>query len=74
MSINTAEWEALCDEKDNEIERLRIALLDAIGEMESMIPYVPDYFREKWNYDGAIANAKTAAQSGRSGDPTPVVP
>jgi aminopeptidase-like protein len=34
--------------------RLRGALAFAISEMEDMLPYVPEYFREKWKYDDSI--------------------
>lgn len=40
------------------VTRLRTALLDAIEEIEDMMGYVPDYFREKWGYDESLAALK----------------
>ena len=37
---------------------LRGALATAIEEMEDMLPYVPDYFQEKWGYPATIAKLK----------------
>lgn len=36
------------------------ALAEALEGMEEMIPYVDPYFREKWNLDQYIENAKRA--------------
>lgn len=36
----------------------RAALAEAIEEMEDMVTYVPDYFRQKWQFDNAIESAK----------------
>jgi hypothetical protein len=40
------------------LERVYSAFNETADEMESMLPYVPDYFREKWEYDKALAYAK----------------
>lgn len=40
------------------LERVHSAFNETVGEMEDMLPYVPDYFREKWEYDKALAYAK----------------
>ena len=45
---------------ENENERLRTALEDALEGMEDMVGYVSDYFREKWGHDDYIARAKDA--------------
>lgn len=44
----------------DEVTRLREALAEAIEDMEDMIVYVPQYFREKWRHDRAISKAKRA--------------
>jgi hypothetical protein len=44
-----------------DVRRLRVALRQAIEEMEDMVPYVPEYFREKWEYDATIARLKVVA-------------
>lgn len=44
---------------------LRLALQEAILEMESMVAYVPEYFRSKWQYDGAINAAKAALEAAK---------
>jgi len=38
-------------------------LEEAIEGMEDMIPYVPDYFRNKWNHDAFITRARAALVS-----------
>lgn len=40
------------------LERIRSAFNETLGEMKDMLPYVPDYFREKWEYDKAVAYAE----------------
>lgn len=49
------------------------ALFEAVEELRDMVGYVPDYFREKWDYDATIERlASVAASSGVSveGNPT----
>lgn len=41
-----------------EVMALRGALAEAIEEMEDMLPYVPEYFQEKWGYPATIAKLK----------------
>jgi hypothetical protein len=48
--------DALVEERN----RLRSGLGHAIDEMESMLPYVPEYFRDKWEYEQALEDAKKA--------------
>jgi len=43
-----------------EMACLRVALADAIEDMEGMVGYIPDYFVEKWGYRQAIQAAKDA--------------
>jgi hypothetical protein len=43
-----------------EAARLREVLADALDEMRDMVPYVPEYFREKWRHDEAVDRAATA--------------
>lgn len=38
------------------------ALKDALGGMEDMIGYVPEYFREKWEHQDYIDRAKAALE------------
>ena len=45
-------------------------LRDAVEEMESMVAYVPDYFREKWGYDESIAAIKDFIVGGRTTEVT----
>lgn len=50
--------------------KLEAALRDAIEGMEDMLPYVSEYFREKWGHQGYIDRAKAAlaeAQGPRAG-------
>lgn len=39
-------------------EHLIAALKDALDGMEDMFPYVPEFFREKWDHQGYIDRAK----------------
>lgn len=41
-------------------ELLRKALEDALEGMEDMFPYVPEFFRWKWDHQGYIDRAKAA--------------
>ncbi len=43
-----------------EIERLRAVLEDALEGMQDMVPYVPDYFRQKWGHQGYVDRASAA--------------
>lgn len=45
----------------DEIERLRAALLDAAEEVGFWGSYAGDYFKEKHDLDGCIAEIKAAA-------------
>lgn len=48
-----------------ERERWRAALKDATEGLEEMLPYVPEYFRDKWDLPAYIARARaTLAQMG----------
>lgn len=38
-------------------------LEEALDAMEDMLPYVPEYFRAKWNHDTAIQRARAAVHS-----------
>lgn len=40
-------------------EQLQTALEYALEEMEDMVTYVPEYFREKWGYDASIEFVRT---------------
>ncbi|AHH98265.1 DUF2283 domain-containing protein [Kutzneria albida] len=40
--------------------RLKAALADALEGLEDMLPYVSEYFAEKWNHAGYIQRAKEA--------------
>jgi len=42
---------------------LRTALQDAIEGLTEILPYVDDYYREKWNHDGYLKRAQTALSS-----------
>lgn len=44
----------------DEVMRLRVALSDAIEGMGTMLPYVPEYFREKWALDDFVDRAVVA--------------
>ena len=44
------------------IERLRAALDDALEGLEEMLPYVPEYYRVKWDHQGYIDRAKAALE------------
>jgi hypothetical protein len=53
-------------ERDERAARLLAALKDALDGLEDMCPYVPDYFREKWDHQGYIDRAREAlASAGR---------
>lgn len=54
----------LFESKDAEIERLRAALEDALEGMQSMIGYVDEYFRDKWELDAYIERASAALEAG----------
>lgn len=41
-------------------EALRAALRDALEGLQEMLPYVPDYFVQKWALDGYVDRAKEA--------------
>lgn len=43
-----------------ERERWIKALKDALDGLEDMFPYVPEFFREKWEHQGYIDRAKAA--------------
>lgn len=43
-----------------EILHLRDELQALLDEFEDALPYVPDYFRDKWGYDDAVTRAKAA--------------
>ena len=43
-----------------ERERIRPALQDALEGLEDMLPYIPAYFREKWEHQGYIDRARAA--------------
>ncbi len=40
--------------------RLRLALENALEGMREMLPYVPDYFRDKWSLDLYVAETENA--------------
>ena len=44
-----------------DVRDLRVALRGAIEELESTIPYVPEYIREKWDFDRTLALLKADA-------------
>lgn len=44
-------------------EILRGALEDALDGLEDMFPYVPEFFREKWEHQGYIDRARAALQA-----------
>lgn len=41
-------------------------LEEALDAMEDMLPYVPEYFRAKWQHDTAIQRARAAVHSYRA--------
>ena len=43
---------------------LREALKEAVEELEDMVGYVSEYFRDKWGYDETIARLKAIAEAG----------
>jgi hypothetical protein len=47
-------------EAEDRANRLHRALLEAIDELEDMVGYVPEYFREKWDYDATILRLRKA--------------
>jgi hypothetical protein len=51
------------------ITELRAALADALEGLEDMFPYVPEYFREKWEHQGYIDRARAALE--QDGVPVP---
>jgi hypothetical protein len=59
-----------------DIARLTGALDELLEEAESMIGYVPEYFREKWKFDECIVHAKQALLTGEPvlTTPTPAQP
>lgn len=42
---------------------LRAALLEAIEELEDMLPYVPEYFAQKWGYRESIDKLKAVLEN-----------
>lgn len=42
----------------DEVERLRVGLLDAIEEVESWAAYTSEYFRQKHSLDGTLARLR----------------
>lgn len=51
----------------SESARLQVALAEAlreaIGTMEEMLPYIPEYFRDKWAFGDQIDTARSALQT-----------
>lgn len=52
-----------------ERERMRPALRDALDGLELMLPYVPDYFRKKWDHQGYVDRARKALDDLRGDTP-----
>lgn len=44
----------------SEREHWTAALADALDGLEDMFPYVPEFFREKWEHQGYIDRARAA--------------
>jgi hypothetical protein len=42
----------------NDHDALIAALQDALDGLEDMYPYVPEYFRDKWDHAGYIDRAR----------------
>lgn len=42
---------------------LRAALVEAIEELEDMLPYVPEYFAQKWGYGESITRLKAVLEN-----------
>jgi hypothetical protein len=49
-----------CADVAAERERARAALADALDGLQDMLPYVPEYFREKWEHQGFVDRAEAA--------------
>ena len=45
-----------------ERDRWRAALKDALEGMEDMLPYVPEFFREKWDHQAYLDRARVALE------------
>lgn len=41
-----------------EREKVRALFVDLLETAEDMLPYVPEYFREKWGHDDGVARAR----------------
>ena len=50
-----------CREKDEEIERLRAALLEAVEDILDWSSYADPYYRKKWDLDSTIKKYKRIA-------------
>lgn len=65
------EVELVRGERDAALERvgvLRVALGDALEGLEDMLPYVPDYFIDKYGHQGYIDRARAALARKREGE------
>jgi hypothetical protein len=45
---------------EDEVDRLRAALVDLLEEARDMRSYVPEYFAKKWKHDEALERAAMA--------------
>lgn len=62
LTARCRELIAEADQQRAEAARLHAALADARDGLQEMLPYVWDYFREKWELDGYLKRAEDALQ------------
>lgn len=51
---------AALEARERQVEALKMDLMNALEGLHEMFPYVPEYYRDKWNHQQYIDRARTA--------------